>query len=269
MKRARANRRKPPKREMPKLPPWPRLPRVSVNLRAIFASIAALILLAIGVAFGRQMLELPVEKLEIEGNFQRVSKLEIEAAADALGRSLLSVDLDAIRRRVESLPWVDEARLRRIWPDTLKIAFREHRAAARWGEAGLLNIRGELFAEDVLQEYRELPKLDGPAGSHRRVADRYLRVRELLPGTRLMLDSIRMDDRGAFTIEFVSGLTVRIGRDNVDERIDRFFEIALGRLDAEVAEVAYVDMRYANGFAVGWRTPASDETTLARLDGGG
>jgi cell division protein FtsQ len=269
MKRVRPNRRKPAKRELPKLPQLPRLPRFTVNFRAVFASVATLVVCAIAVALGRELLELPVKRLEITGNFQRVSKLEIEAAADALGQSFLSVDLHDIRQRVEALAWVDEVRLRRVWPDMLSITFREHRAAARWGATGLLNIRGDLFAEDVLQEYRELPRLDGPPGSHRRVADRYLKVQEELAGTRLMLDSIRMDERGAFTIDFISGLSVRIGRDDVEERIDRFFDIALTRLEPKIGEVSYVDMRYANGFAVGWRMPAPNESTLARLGSGG
>jgi len=269
MRRVRPNRRKSPARRLPQLPALPRLPRLHINFRAVFATIAAVIVFALAFALGRELLELPVRKLEIEGNFQRVSKLEIEAAADALGESLLGADLGAIRARVESLAWVDRVRLRRIWPDTLRISFREHRAAARWGESGLLNIRGELFAEDVLQEYRELPKLDGPAGSHRRVADRYLRIRSGLAGTSLLLDSVSMDARGAFTIEFLGGLSVRIGREDVDARIDRFFDLALVSLGRDLAEISYVDMRYANGFAVRRRTPASGEATLARLGSGG
>lgn len=264
MKRPRHNRRKQPKRELPSLPP---LPRVAVNWRATFALIATTAVLAIAVALGRELLELPVRALEIEGSFQRVSKLEIEAAArPALDRSFVGLDLEDLRARIAGIAWIDTVKLERSWPDTLRISFTEHRAAARWGESGLLNTRGELFADDVRQEYRELPRLAGPEGSHRRVADRYLAVRERLPDTNLTLAAIRMDARGAFTIEFTRGLVVRIGRDDVDERIDRFFDVAIRELAAEADEARYVDMRYANGFAVGWRAPAAPEASLARLD---
>jgi cell division protein FtsQ len=264
MKRTRPNRRKPPKRELPQLP---RLPRVAINWRAVFACCATATVLALALALGRELLELPVRKLEMAGNFQRVSKLEIAAAAaPALEESFMSVDLDAVRFRIEAIAWIDSVRLRRVWPDTLLVAFTEHRAAARWGETGLLNARGELFTDDVRQEYRELPRLEGPEGSHRRVADRYLRVRDHLARTTLTLDSIQMDPRGAFTVEFVGGLSVRLGREDVDARIDLFFDVAIPKLGSETEDARYVDMRYANGFAVGWRDSPGQDATLARLD---
>ena len=69
-------------------------------------------------------------------------------------------------------------------------------------------------------------------------------------GLFFLVDSIRMDERGAFTIQFIGGLSVRIGREAVDERLDRFFGIAFPLLEHEIDEVGYVDMRYANGFAM-------------------
>jgi cell division protein FtsQ len=269
MKRTRPNRRKAPRRELPKLPKLPSLPRVTVNFRALFAVVAVTAVFAIAGALGRELLELPVRQLRIEGNFQRVSKLEIEAVSDALGQSFLSADLDEIRARIASLPWVDTVKLRRIWPDTLRISYSEHSAAARWGDSGLLNTRGELFAEDLGQEYRELPNLAGPDGSLHRVAARYIRISNRLASTSLILDSIRMDARGAFTIEFVGGPSVRLGRDEVDERIDRFFDVAIHELGPTLDEVRYVDMRYSNGFAVPRRESPADSAVLARVESGG
>ena len=57
----------------------------------------------------------------------------------------MSADLDAIQRAVEALPWVDHARVQRHWPNGLHVQVSEQTAAARWGESGLLNTRGELF----------------------------------------------------------------------------------------------------------------------------
>ena len=55
-------------------------------------------------------------------------------------------------------------------------------------------------------------------------------------------------------------MTVRLGRRDVDERLERFIRTAAGVIAHHVSDVAYVDMRYSNGFAIGWRTavtPAS------------
>lgn len=266
MKRTRANRRKPPKRELPKLPPLPR-PRVNRGAVTVLAAAACVFFLAFAV--GRELFELPVRRLEIEGSLQRVSELEIEAAVEPLDASLVSLNLDTLRERIEAITWVDRARLQRVWPDTLRIVYTEHRAAARWGETGLLNTRGELFAEDARHEYRELPRLAGPRGSHERVARSYLKVQDAVAGTQLRLETVRMDARGAVAIEFAGGLLVRIGRDDVDERIDRFFAVAFAELLGDFDRARYVDMRYPNGFAVGWYDEPEPESSVARLKADG
>lgn len=267
MARTRQNRRKPAPRTMPRLPA---LPRPRINWRALFGIGAAGAIAVVGLSLARELIEVPVRVLDMEGRFQRVTKLEILAATKpALEQGLLSLDLDEIRRRIAAIDWVDAVMLQRVWPDTLKVTFEEHRAAAKWGNRGLLNTRGELFAQDVRHEYRELPRLDGPEGSHRRVAALYLAVRDRLSRANLMLESVRMDDRGSFSMTLASGVTVRIGRDDIAGRIDRFFGIAVESLAADLDRVAYIDMRYPNGFAVGWRDEANSDTRQARLDNSG
>ncbi len=266
MKRTRRNRRKAPRRELPKLPRLPALPRPSIDWGRIGALVLTLGLAAAILAFGRELLEVPVRRLDADGSFQRVTKLEILAAASPVveDKTFLSVNLGDVRDRVAAIDWIDTVRVQRVWPDSLRIAFTEHRAAARWGDRGLLNTRGELFAEDVPHEYLELPRLDGPEGSHHRVAVRYLEIRERLAEASLVLDSVRMDARGAFTIDFVGGLSVRIGREHVSDRIDRFFTDVVPYMGGSLQRAAYIDMRYPSAFAVGWRE--ATDTRLARLD---
>ena len=52
-------------------------------------------------------------------------------------------------------------------------------------------------------------------------------------------------------------MTVRLGRRQVDERFERFLTVALRMVCQRAADIAYVDMRYTNGFAVGWRSGAT------------
>ena len=50
-----------------------------------------------------------------------------------------------------------------------------------------------------------------------------------------------------------NGIRVRLGASTVDRRIERFF-VALDQVVASQAEfVDYIDMRYTNGFAIGWK----------------
>jgi cell division protein FtsQ len=201
------------------------------------------------------LLDQPVRKLVVEGTFQRVTALQVEdAVADSLGRGFLSLDLGHLRERVQMLDWVDRVNVRRTWPDTLIVRVTEHQAAARWGEEGLLNVRGELFTEHSQHAFPELPSLAGPAGSEQEVAKRYLAVRGRLAEADLTLERLSMDDRGAWSLVLGGGQQIRLGRRDIDDRLLRFFDVVAPALAAELGRVSYVDLRYTNGFAVGWRS---------------
>ena len=257
MKRSRRNRRK-------SVPKPIKLPKIKFKLPLRWfvvppAAIAGMFALFVAV---RAALSLPVERLEVEGVFQRVTPLQIEGAvADALEGGFLTVDLDALKRDIEALDWVDTAELTRIWPDTLGVTVMEQ-AAARWSDTGLLNVRGDLFSNDRRYSLPELPVLSGPPGSEHEVAARYLQLRERLSLAGLALAGLAMDERGAWTVELVGGQRVRLGKRDVESRLERFFSAVLPALGRELDRIRYVDMRYTNGFVVAWL----DELELSHVE---
>ena len=242
----RRNRRKPAGRrriEWPTLE-WPRAGRIA---GAIAAIVAVAMLLALG-------LDQPVRSFVIDGPFQRVAAVEVQQAGlGALKGGFVRADLDKVRKAVEALAWVDRARVQRLWPDRIRIEIVEQQAAARWGEDGLLNTRGELFAEGVRHPPPELPRLNGPAGTEWQVAQRYLAIQGRLSGLGLQVAGLRLDARGAWELDLSTGVTVRLGRRQVDERMDRFVQFSAPVIAGRAAEIRYVDMRYSNGFSIGWR----------------
>ena len=70
----------------------------------------------------------------------------------------------------------------------------------------------------------ELPRLDGPEGTESLVAQRFLAVQDRLGGLGLQVAALRLDARGAWELDLSTGVTVRLGRRQVDERMDRFVE---------------------------------------------
>src|SRR5580692_7382628 len=108
--------------------------------RAALLALTAAALTALTWALDR-----PVRVISMDGSFQRVSPGQIEKAVAPFSQAgFMSADLDGIQRAVEELPWVERARMRRRWPNSLHVTVIEQTAAARWGESGLLNTRGEL-----------------------------------------------------------------------------------------------------------------------------
>jgi cell division protein FtsQ len=211
---------------------------------ASFAVVALLLIFA---------LDRPVRRVLLEGPFQRVAPPEIESAVTQSARGgLASVDLDRIRRRVEAIAWVDNAVVTRVWPDAIKVLVNEQVAAARWNDTGLLNARGELFIRNARYVPPELPLLEGPEGREGDVAQLYIEAQGRLLEAGLRLTGVRLDERGAWQLQLGDGLQVRLGRQDVQERLERFIRLASPMVAKRVAEISYVDMRYTNGFSVGW-----------------
>lgn len=229
------------------------------DLRRWGASAASLAAMGAVIALLVWALDQPIETVSASGRFQRVSPVDVERAvkAQVRGAGLVSVDLDAVREAIEALPWVDSATVQRAWPRGLHVTVIEQVAAARWGKNGLLNVRGELFASDARHIPQELPQLSGPEGTERLVAERYLAAQSRLAGSGLRLTALRLDARGAWELDLSNGVTVRLGRKEVDERFERFASSAAKLVAQRAQDIVYVDMRYTNGFAVGWRSASS------------
>ena len=177
----------------------------------------------------------PIETVAVQGRFQRVTPADVERVVKSCvhGAGLLSVDLAQVRRAIHTLPWVDAVSVERAWPRGLTVLVVEQTAAARWGERGLLNARGELFDSDERHIPPELAQLEGPPGKESLVAQRHLAAEGRLMQAGLRLTAMRPDARGAWEFDLANGVTVRLGRRQVDER---FGEVHGRRLEARHAE---------------------------------
>jgi cell division protein FtsQ len=245
-------------------PTW-KWPTFVIEWRSHVRRAALLALIAGGLATLTWALDRPVHVISMDGSFQRVSPGQIEKAVAPFSQSgFMSADLDGIQRAVETLPWVEHARIQRRWPNSLHVTVVEQTAAARWGESGLLNTRGELFVREATHVPAELPRLSGPEGTQSQVAQRYLSVQGRMLDAGLRVAALRLDARGAWEMDLDSGVTVRLGRREVDERIERFIHTASQVIAHRLNEISYVDMRYSNGFAIGWRNPAVPTSAPAK-----
>jgi len=249
------NRRKPSEQRSVRLP--------AINWRRVGVTLGVLAAIAVAGCAVSWAFDQPIETVAVEGRFQRVAPVDVERVVKAQvhGTGLLTVDLAAVRRAIHTLPWVDAVSVQRAWPRGLNVLVVEQTAAARWGEKGLLNTRGELFDSDERHMPPELAQLSGPDGKETLVARRYLAAEGRLLQAGLRLIAMRLDARGAWEFDLSNGVTVRLGRRQVDERFEKFMNTALKLISQRGEDIAYVDMRYTNGFAIGWRGTAARSAT--------
>ena len=255
MARKQAKRRK-----QKKVKKWS-MPSIRVSL--IIGPLVAVAAVVATYHLSSSMLDREIRSIEVSGPFQRVTALQIEEAiSDELEDGFVSADLARIQQRIVDLPWIDSATVARRWPSRLRIKVTEQVPAAIWGESGLLNVRGELFVKSVRHVPAELPRLSGPEGRSNDVAQRYLAVRDRLIPVGLDLSRVHLDPRGAWEMTLRNGVEIRLGRREIEDRTELFLDIVADIITSRAADIDYVDMRYSNGFTIGWNngsnTPITD-----------
>jgi cell division protein FtsQ len=207
----------------------------------------------------------------VGGAFARVGQAEVFAQVRPhLTANFLQLDLAAVRADVEALPWVARAAVRREWPGTLRIEFTEEVPVATWQGKTLLNADAVAFAtlDPAAADAAALPALAGPDGTAALVLAS-LRDMQRAAGERLApIARVELSERRAWEVWFADGTRVRLGRRDALARLARFAEVVAPLIVPQTQHVAYVDMRYANGFTVGWRGAPLAPTTPERAGAG-
>jgi cell division protein FtsQ len=236
----------------------PALPRVL--LPALVSGAVLALALLLGHA-ATPWFNLPVEALRVDGQLDHLQPAQVAAAAGiAPGSLLFDVDLEAVRGRVEALPWVARARVARVWPHRLALRVWEREPVARWGDDGLVDAQGQTFipaAKDLAAGLADgLPRLAGPAGRAGEVLAAYRSLGKALAGSDFTPAGLKLDARGAWTLVTAGGLELRLGEDDPVDKAGLILGPVSRTLAGKLGEVAYIDLRYTNGFAVGPAAPA-------------
>ncbi len=221
--------------------------------------LATLLLVAAGAAAIPGLSRVPIREVKIHGAFERVSKEDIEALViPYMGWGWLRLPAGRLREQLESLRWVATAEVRREWPLNLSVEIAERRPAARWGHSAMLDHAAAIFEPgDSIDQ--ALPMLHGPDGAQAQVLARYRQFSRRLGEQAAVLEGLSLNMRGGWTLQLRDGPTLRLGAESVDRRFERALQALETLPQGERHEVAYVDMRYPNGFAVAWRPQGSDQ----------
>ena len=105
-----------------------------------------------------------IEKVRITGQSE-TSETDVLAALD-IGQypSLLTLDLEDAQARIEALPWVKTASLKKLFPDTVEISISEREPYAVWQHDGKLSLTdrdGKVITDTIDDRYATLPHVLG------------------------------------------------------------------------------------------------------------
>jgi len=236
---------------------------LELGSRRVLIVAICLLALAIGLLYAADWAlraeHFPVRSVRFEGPFRHVARSEVEAAVLSQVRTnFFLVDLGAIKRRVEALPWVQRAAVRRAWPWDVYVQFSEQNLVGRWGNEAFVNELGEVVRVP-LADVLPMPVLQGPEGTSAQVLAQYAQLRPLLTRVGLDIARLEMSPRRSWELTLSNGTVVQIDRTQTTEKLQRFLRVHREVLARAAQPPQRVDLRYSNGFAVQWsaRLPAS------------
>jgi cell division protein FtsQ len=230
-------------------------PRLAVFDAAlwIFTGLLALIASILAIDWLLRPTTFPVQAVHLEGEFKRVSQAELEGAVmDTVRGNFLRVDLGAVKEKVEALPWVQSASVRRAWPRNVHVQFTEQYLLARWNGDAWVNQALEAVQVAGADLPQQLARLEGPDGTQAQVYERYQTLHNLLAASDLGLARLTLTPRRTWRLELDNGIALVLDRDDVEQKVARFAR-AWPSLAHNQAAIAQVDLRYTNGFAVLWK----------------
>lgn len=193
----------------------------------------------------------PVISVRMATPLLRVRENDVrQVLARFTAAGFFGMDVSSLKQALEADPWVEQAVIRRVWPDTLTVAIQEEVPIARWGESQLLNQYGAIFKPDDISSEQALPLLAGPEGAEEEMMQQYQMLSRMLLNTGLRIQVLELSIRGSWNLVFGNGVTVEIGREQVLERMQRFITLYDRHLHAQFDQVSTIDLRYRNGMAI-------------------
>lgn len=202
----------------------------------------------------------PITSVRIAGEFVNVSRDEMQEMIDGfLPSGFFELDVASVMREAQRIPWVKRISVRRIWPDSLHVAVVERAAVARWNGDALLEADGNRFVPDRASLEGDYVDLSGPEGSEGSVLARFEQMTPVADALGTKIRAVSMDQRGAWRLEFASGLILMLGQGDRLERLAPYIAALPQILGDRFSDAERIDLRYSNGFAVKWRQAATAE----------
>lgn len=191
-----------------------------------------------------------VDQIKVVGNRQ-TSEIDI---LDRLGldgwTSLIGFDAEAARERITTLPWVEVAAVRKIYPHTLEVRVEEREPFALWQQGASLSVierSGEVIAPFSGGKQALLPLIIG-TGAPAKAPDFLEKIKRYPELAARVKGYIRVGER-RWDLKLENGITVKLPEDNEDRAIAE-----LVKLDHDngllTRDIAAVDMRLSDRLVV-------------------
>lgn len=191
--------------------------------------------------------------ISVEGASPMARADIIRAAGVSPGQPLLGLNLETLRRRLQAVGWVKDARVVRLLPDTLVFAVTERRQMAVWqhdGRSVVIDDHGRPIPEADPARFTGLPLVVGLGGAEQ--APKILPILAQRPKLMAHMDAlVRVDDR-RWDVRMKDGSLIQLpaqgqeqalmALEHLDER-SRILDLGFERIDLRNPDLVAVRPR--------------------------
>ncbi len=200
----------------------------------------------------------PRTHLVLIGHHDYTTNDNIQQAIQELGilGTFMTQDVNVIQQKIMLLPWIKQVKVRKKWPDELKIYLVEYVPVACWNDFRKVDVNGISFSEPEEWVTKEiLPMLYGPEGSENDVLHGYHIMSNILSSSKYTLKIVAMSARHAWQLTLNNNIRLELGRNDPTSRLQRFIELdplLQQQGKAESKHIMYIDLRYESGASISW-----------------
>jgi cell division protein FtsQ len=186
---------------------------------------------------------LGIDQVEIKGQSE-TSEVDVLAKLDlGIYPSIVTLDVTGARERIESLPWVSEATLRKVYPNKLLIEIKERKPFAVWQSKdgfALIEEGGRLISHRVDARYAGLPMVVGEGADAR--AEEFVALMEEFPSLKPKVKAGVLVSMRRWNVVLTNGVEIMLPEEDPASALIQAVALDDGH-GVFSREIAAIDMR--------------------------
>lgn len=216
----------------------------------------AILLALLGVVFIYFFLlpKFPIRHVRVEHGNANVDELAIrDKISPHLRDGFFRTSVRGIQKDLLQLPWIKAAVVQKKWPDSICIKLTLGDTVAKWNKNAYLLDGGVVYQTPKPLTKVVLPELNSTQNNAPALLELYYAFKADLAADALSIQALNETNEHEYVVILSNGIVLNLGDKDLQQRMHRFAKTYPIELVDKASNIAYVDLRYENGMAVGWR----------------
>ena len=197
----------------------------------------------------------PIKNISIESKIINVNKEDIfEKSKNYLNsKSFFNFKINILKKEIEKVSWVKSVNIKRVYPDEIKIYIKEYVPIAIWNNKSYMNNSGDIFFIHDIK--KNLPMINSNESRNKIMYVYFSLLLKYISDYNFDIEIKKIEENEIRSISahLSSGIIVKFGSKDIKSKIHTFLKVYKTLNSSDLKKIGYIDMRYSNGFSIGWK----------------